>query len=90
MVILSEFAGAAAQFQRGALLVNPHDVVGVAEAIYEAYTMSPEERRRRMRRLRQAIRRYNIFWWVDAFLQAAIARRLDTFPVLMDYIPTEG
>ena len=90
VVILSEFAGAAAQFQRGALLVNPHDVVGVAEAIYEAYTMSPEERRRRMRRLRQAIRRYNIFWWVDAFLQAAIARRLDTFPVLMDYIPTEG
>ncbi len=89
VVVLSEFAGAAAQFQRGALLVNPHDVVGVAEAIYEAYKMPLSERRQRMRRLRHAIRRYNIFWWVDAFLQAAISRRLDTFPVLLDYIPTE-
>src|SRR2546429_5413913 len=32
-LILSEFAGAAAQLQRGALLVNPYDIEGVADAI---------------------------------------------------------
>ena len=31
VVILSEFAGAAAQLQRGALLVNPHDVEAIAD-----------------------------------------------------------
>jgi len=33
VLILSEFAGAAAQLQKGALLVNPHDTEGVADAI---------------------------------------------------------
>jgi trehalose 6-phosphate synthase/phosphatase len=36
VLILSEFAGAAAQLQRGALLVNPYDIEGVADAIYRA------------------------------------------------------
>lgn len=35
-LILSEFAGAAQQLQRGALLVNPYDIEGVADAIYRA------------------------------------------------------
>ena len=40
MLILSEFAGAAAQLQRGALLVNPHDIEGVADAIYRSYMIA--------------------------------------------------
>lgn len=32
MLVLSEFAGAAAQLQSGALLVNPYDIEGVADA----------------------------------------------------------
>jgi len=87
VLILSEFAGSAAQLQRGALLVNPYDVEGVAEAIYQAFTMDPTERQLRMRRLRQTIRKHDIFWWVDSFLHAAIARQLDNFPVLEDYQP---
>lgn len=87
VLILSEFAGAAAQLQRGALLVNPYDVEGVADAIHRALNMNAVERRLRMRRLRQSVRRHDIFWWVDSFLQAAIARHLDNFPVLEDYLP---
>lgn len=87
VLILSEFAGAAAQLQRGALLVNPYDVEGVADAIYRAYSMPLEERRLRMRRLRRSIRRNDIFWWANSFLKAAIARDLSAFPLPEDYIP---
>jgi trehalose 6-phosphate synthase len=87
VLILSEFAGAAAQLQRGALLVNPYDIEGVADAIYQAFRMDPAERRMRMRRLRQSIRKQDIFWWVDSFLHAAISTHLESFPVLEDYQP---
>lgn len=80
VLILSEFAGAAAQLARGALLVNPHDVAGVAEAIRSAYLMEPAERRARMHRLRASIREHDVFWWVDSFLRAAIAQDLRSFP----------
>ncbi len=87
VLILSEFAGAAAQLQKAALLVNPHDIEGVAHRIYEAFHMSPEERKFRMRRLRRSIRDSHIFWWVDSFLRAAIEKDLSDFPVLEEYIP---
>lgn len=80
VLILSEFAGAAAQLASGALLVNPYDVEGVAEAIRLAYAMPPSERAARMRRMRRSIRRQDVFWWVDSFLRAAIARDLRAFP----------
>lgn len=87
VLILSEFAGAAAQLQRGALLVNPYDVEGVADALYRAYTMSPDERRNRMRRLRRGVREGDIFWWVDTYLQAAIERALSDYPQPENYVP---
>jgi trehalose 6-phosphate synthase len=86
-LILSEFAGAAQQLQRGALLVNPYDIEGVADAIYRAYTMSEEERGVRVRAMRRAVRDYDIFWWVDAFLQAAIGRDLSAFPWPENHAP---
>lgn len=89
VLILSEFAGAVAQLQHGALLVNPYDIEGVADAINRAATMTPGERRKRMHRLRASLRRYDIFWWVDSFLRAAIARDLRDFPIMEDYVPQE-
>ncbi len=88
VLIMSEFAGAASQFQQYALLVNPHDIAGIAKTIHRAYHMSKEERKSRMKKLRQNVRKYNIFWWVDSFLQAAIAKNLDSFPVIEEYMPT--
>jgi trehalose 6-phosphate synthase len=73
VLILSEFAGAAAQLRRNSLLVNPYDIEGVANAIHRAYNMSANERRLRMRRLRKSVREHDIFWWVDSFIRAAIA-----------------
>ncbi len=85
VLILSEFAGATAQLHKYALIVNPYDLESVADAIYRAYTMGQEERLWRMGKLRQSIRRYDIFWWVDAFMQAAFTEKLYNFPVLEDY-----
>lgn len=46
VIILSEFAGAADQFRQDALLVNPYDVEGVADAILQAFHMPLVERQR--------------------------------------------
>lgn len=87
VLILSEFAGAAAQLQKGALLVNPHDKEGVADAIYKALHMSRDERRQRMKKLRTSIKRHDIYWWVNSFLDAAIAKHLNNFPIMEEYLP---
>ncbi len=89
VLILSEFAGAAPQFQKNAILVNPHDIEGMAKGVKDAFSMPENERKRRMRKLRREVKRRDIFWWVDSFLEAAFARHLDNFPVIEDYIPTE-
>lgn len=68
VLVLSEFAGAAAELSRGALLVNPHDIVATADVIHQALTMTEEERRLRMRRLRRVIREHDVFWWLESFL----------------------
>jgi trehalose 6-phosphate synthase/phosphatase len=80
VLILSEFAGAAAQLRNGALLVNPHDVQAVAAALRAAYAMSPAERTARMRAMRRCIRREDVFDWVESYLRAALARDLGSFP----------
>jgi trehalose 6-phosphate synthase/phosphatase len=69
-LVLSEFAGAAPELRVGALLVNPNDEVGVAEALKQALEMKPEERRKRMLRLRLQIRNNDILTWRDRFFCA--------------------
>ena len=72
VLILSEFAGAAVQFQKDALLVNPYDIEGVADAVERAYSMDQAEQSWRMRRLRKSIATRDVFRWVDSFLNAAM------------------
>jgi trehalose 6-phosphate synthase len=86
-LILSEFAGAASQLHRWALTVNPHDVEGVADAIYRACSMPPGEQRNRMRHLRRTVRTNDIYRWVDEFLEAAVSKSLTDFPFQEDYMP---
>jgi trehalose 6-phosphate synthase len=46
VLVLSEFAGAAKQLD-AAILVNPHDIDGMARALMQALSMSAAERRER-------------------------------------------
>jgi trehalose 6-phosphate synthase len=71
VLVLSEFAGAAAQLHRNTLLVNPYDTEAVAKSIYRALQMGVDERRLRMRRLRHSIRKRDIYWWAKCFLDSA-------------------
>jgi trehalose 6-phosphate synthase len=87
VLILSEFAGAAAQLQRGALLVNPHDIEGMADALHQAFTMGEDERRERMESMREIVRRQDIFWWVDNYLQAALGTVPHDFRTPKEYFP---
>jgi len=88
VLILSEFAGAAAELHKGALLVNPHDIEGMADALFYAFNMDWEEKRHRMKKMRQVVRRRDIFRWVDSFLQAAFTINLNNFqPVKEEYVP---
>ncbi|QLA15453.1 alpha,alpha-trehalose-phosphate synthase (UDP-forming) [Desulfolutivibrio sulfoxidireducens] len=80
ILCLSEFAGAAMELHRHAVMVNPFDVDGIAAAIRDGVLMDLGQRRRRMRAIRSILRRYDIFWWVDAFLQAAFSKHLEDFP----------
>ncbi|MGB7754873.1 MAG: trehalose-6-phosphate synthase [Salinisphaera sp.] len=75
VLILSEFAGSAAELGEHALLVNPHDVVSTAERIHDACRMPVEERRQRMQAMREIISAHNAFDWVEEFLRAAGANQ---------------
>ncbi|HZZ38331.1 MAG TPA: trehalose-6-phosphate synthase [Acidobacteriaceae bacterium] len=67
VLILSEFAGAAAQLGNGAILVNPYDIQCVADAIQQACAMEAHERVVRMRKLRRRVRNENVFRWCERF-----------------------
>ena len=66
-LILSQFTGASAEL-RDAILVNPYDMDGMADAIRSAVAMPPDERRARMARMRQAVREHNIYRWAGLLL----------------------
>jgi len=70
VLILSDFAGAADQMGKQALLVNPYDIDGTADAIHQAFTMGANERKRRMNRLQADLRRHDVHRWVERFLAA--------------------
>ena len=86
VLILSEFAGAAAQLHAAALLVNPYDIEKVADAIAAACDMPLAERRRRMKIMRATVRKYDIYWWVDSFLTVVFDHDRKAFSPLEDYI----
>jgi trehalose 6-phosphate synthase/phosphatase len=71
VLILSEFAGACAQLYKDALVVNPFDIEGVTNAIYLALTMPQETRKKRMHKMRQLVKKYDIFWWIQSLFDAA-------------------
>jgi trehalose 6-phosphate synthase/phosphatase len=66
VLVLSEFAGAAAELHPGALLVNPYDAEGLASALYHALKMPREEQSIRMKKMRHIIRDNDVFAWCSS------------------------
>jgi len=67
VLVLSEFAGAAAEMGE-ALLINPFDEERTASSIERALTLDEDERRRRMEHLHSRILHNNVFRWGERFL----------------------
>ncbi|WP_273690574.1 alpha,alpha-trehalose-phosphate synthase (UDP-forming) [Ketogulonicigenium vulgare] len=68
VLVLSRFAGAAYELEGGALLVNPYDEEGMANAIATAVSMSLERRQELHAYALAQIEAHDIFGWCDAFL----------------------
>jgi trehalose 6-phosphate synthase/phosphatase len=85
VLMLSEFAGAAAEMGE-ALLINPFDEERAAATLIRALTLEEQERRQRMFALHNRVLRNNVFHWGDRFLlalQEAVEERghyVDTQP----------
>ncbi|HZX51892.1 MAG TPA: trehalose-6-phosphate synthase, partial [Pseudomonas sp.] len=69
VLVLSEFAGAAAEL-KGALLTNPHDPVDMTQTCYVALNMPKAEAQARLRELFDIVNYNDIRRWGDEFLTA--------------------
>jgi trehalose 6-phosphate synthase len=67
VLVLSRFAGAACELP-GAVLVNPHDILGMSEALDLALSMTLEERQQRHAANFSNLRKYDLGAWRDTFL----------------------
>jgi trehalose 6-phosphate synthase len=68
-LVLSEFAGAAAELKQ-AFLVNPHDIAGVKNQIVRALRTEPAEAARRMRAMRRHLAKNDLEHWASSFFDA--------------------
>ena len=69
VLVLSEFTGAADELGQ-AIMVNPHDIEGLKDAVIRALHMAPREAGRRMRALRRRVREHDVQRWAASFLEA--------------------
>jgi trehalose 6-phosphate synthase len=73
-LILSSLAGAARELT-SAVIVNPYDLRGVAEAIAAAFAMPLAERQQRHAAMLEALRRHDLRGWYTDFLASLEASR---------------
>jgi trehalose 6-phosphate synthase len=81
VLILSEFAGAAAELRTGALVINPYNVAGISRAVRTALSLSPADQQRRMQAMRRVIQTGNVFRWAESF-EAALHSSMEPMVVL--------
>ena len=83
VLVLSEFAGAAAELH-GAVLTNPHDLTDLAARLYQAIAMNDAEAESRLRELFAIVEHNDIHRWGRNFLEAV------TTPVGEDMLAGTG
>ncbi len=76
VLVLSELTGAASELNE-AILVNPTDIEEVADAIYTAWTMPLVEQRTRLSYMQRRLAEYNVYKWVNDFLEQLISTKKD-------------
>lgn len=71
VLILSQFTGAKAEL-KDALHVNPYDIDAVADSLYRALTMSPEEKKERCARMQEVVKKNDIYKWVSDYFKDSV------------------
>ncbi len=71
MLVLSKFTGAAKDLNK-AVLINPYDLESSADALYEAITMSPDEKLKRNTLMKETLKENNIYKWAVKFIRNTI------------------
>lgn len=69
-LVLSRFAGATEELE-GAIIINPYDIEGFADAIKNALEMGDKERRKKMENFRDVVRKNNVYKWLGDFISEA-------------------
>ena len=69
VLILSRFAGAAHQLE-SALIINPHSIEDIADALARALTMPLEERKARHAAMLRSVVEEDVNWWTARFIGA--------------------
>jgi len=67
VLILSEMAGAANELTE-AIMVNPQDIQGMADALKRALDMPPADQERRLKSMQSKLKIYNVEHWANTFL----------------------
>lgn len=69
VLVISKFAGSSREL-KDAIIINPYSAEDTADAIYQALTMPVSEQHRRMKKMRNHIRDYNVYRWAAEFLKS--------------------
>jgi trehalose 6-phosphate synthase len=80
VVVLSRTAGAFQQMGKASIPISPTDVRGTAQALYNALTLSPDERRIKAAQARQIVERQDLNKW--------LLRQISDINELLDRLPT--
>ncbi|MGH7245742.1 MAG: alpha,alpha-trehalose-phosphate synthase (UDP-forming) [Candidatus Levyibacteriota bacterium] len=72
VLILSQFAGASRSL-KDALIINPYNIEQTAEAIHQGLTMLQSEQMKRMKKMRELIKNYNVYRWSAELLKSLLA-----------------
>lgn len=75
MLVLSEMAGAAVELNE-AIIINPNDVEDTSDALNKALVMPEEEKKKRILKMQDKLKRYNVYTWTaDFFDQVADVKK---------------
>jgi trehalose 6-phosphate synthase/phosphatase len=75
VLVLSEMAGASVELNE-AIIINPTDVEETADALDKALSMPEEEKERRIHKMQNRLKRYNVFTWSsDFFSQVDVIKK---------------
>jgi trehalose 6-phosphate synthase len=85
VLVLSEFAGAAKELD-AALMVNPHDVDGIADQLAVALKMPREERVERWQSMMRTLRETSLDRWFSSFI-ASLKKGMPDEPITRPRLP---